>query len=108
MEISEAKDTNGTLGLLRQIYMYKKMYTRNFNTMTKAIDICQDSIVKELLIKCQQDTEEMYITKGTVPPDYMTAEDLIIAYLLAYIRKKRLKYLQIMMKLYFSRKVLIG
>ena len=91
MDISEAKDTNGTLGLLRQVYMYKKMYTRNFKAMTKAVEICQDPIVKELLIKCQQDTEELYITKGAVPPDCMSSEDLIIAYLLAYIRKNEIK-----------------
>lgn len=91
MDISEAKDTYGTLGLLRQVYMYKKMYARNFNAMTKAIEICQDPVVKGLLIKCQQDTEEMYITKGSVPPDFMSSEDLVIAYLLAYIRKKEIK-----------------
>ena len=41
--------------------LYKKMYLRFFNRVTDAIEICQDEHTKKLLIKAQQEAEEMYI-----------------------------------------------
>ncbi|MBQ8184070.1 MAG: hypothetical protein IJ025_09270 [Clostridia bacterium] len=42
--------------------LYKKMYFRLFNKVTDAIEICEDESVKDILIKAQQETEEMYMS----------------------------------------------
>ena len=87
----EPENANGTLGILRQLYMYKKMYTRLHNTIVNIVKDCKDTAVKEKLTDCLIDTEQLYVTKGILPPDYMSSEELIIAYLLAYIRKREVK-----------------
>lgn len=88
---SNPEDANGTIGVLRQLYMYKKMYTRLHNTIIKVAEDCKDEAEKEKLVTALIDTEQLYVTKGILPPDYMSADELIIAYLLAYIRKKEIK-----------------
>ncbi len=42
--------------------LYKKMYCLLFNQVTDAIELTSDEKVKEILIKAQQDTEEIYIS----------------------------------------------
>lgn len=88
---SNPEDTNGTLGILRQLYMYKKMYTRLHNTIIKVTEDCSDSAIKETLVKSLIDAELLCVTNGTLPPEYMSSEELIIAYLLAYIHRKTVK-----------------
>ena len=90
-EESNPEATNGTIGILRQLYMYKKMYTRIHNTVINIVNDCNDNVVKNKLSECLIDTEQIYVTKGILPPDYMSSEELIIAYLLAYIRKRDIK-----------------
>lgn len=85
------EDNKGTLGLFRELYTYKKMYERLHNTVIDIIRDYKDIEVKEKLTKCLIDTEQLYVTQGILPPDYMFAEELIIAYLLAYIRKNGIK-----------------
>ena len=67
------------------------MYEKIHNTITDIAKDCKDIAVKNTLITCLIDTELLYVTKGILPPDYMLAEELIIAYLLAYIRKNNIK-----------------
>ena len=45
--------------------LYKKMYLRLFNKVTDAIEICKDPRVRDILIKAQQETEEMYMDQDT-------------------------------------------
>lgn len=90
-EESISEDSNGTLGLLRELYTYKKMYERLHNTIIDILKDCKDVTVKEMLTKCLIDTEQLYVTQGILPPDYLFADELIIAYLLAYIRKNDIK-----------------
>ena len=45
----------------RELELYKKMYYSLFNATTNAIKICENDIVKHILIKAQQETEEMYM-----------------------------------------------
>ncbi len=85
------EEANGTLGILRQLYMYKKMYTRIHNAIINIVKDCKDTEVKDKLTDCLVATEQLYVTKGILPPDYMSSEELIIAYLLAYIRKREIK-----------------
>ena len=42
--------------------LYKKMYYHLFNKVTDVIDICNDRTAKNLLVKAQQETEEIYIS----------------------------------------------
>ncbi len=86
-EKSNSKDKNGTLGLLRELCTYKKIH----NTIIDLMKDCKDVAVKEKLTKCLIDTEQLYVTQDILPPDYMFADKLIIAYLLAYIRKNEIK-----------------
>ncbi len=45
----------------RELELYKKMYYSIFNATTDAINICENDLVKQILIKAQQKTEEMYM-----------------------------------------------
>ena len=42
--------------------MYRKMYFTLARGVCDAIDICQDAVVKRLLIKAHRDAEEIYIS----------------------------------------------
>ena len=44
-----------------ELKLYKKMYYHLFNAVTDVLDITNEEKVKELLIKAQQETEEIYI-----------------------------------------------
>ena len=44
--------------------MYQKMYYRLFNAVTDALEENDIDIIKRLLIKAQQETEEIYISWG--------------------------------------------
>ncbi len=48
------------INLIRDLNAFKKMYSYIFNTVTDAINICQDPNVKNMLIQAQQHTEEIY------------------------------------------------
>ena len=91
VEESNPEDKNGTLGLLRELYTYKKMYERVHNTILSVVKDCKDKTTKEKLISSLIDSEQLYVTQGILPPDYLLADELIIAYLLAYIRKREIK-----------------
>ncbi len=67
------------------------MYTRLHNTIIEASKECTDETTKEKLVTALIDTELLYVTQGILPPDYLSADELIIAYLLAYIRKNEIK-----------------
>ncbi len=47
--------------LKRELELYKKMYYSLFNATTDAINICENDMVKHILIKAQQETEELYM-----------------------------------------------
>ena len=44
--------------------MYQKMYYRLFNAVTDVLEENDIEIIKRLLIKAQQETEEIYISWG--------------------------------------------
>lgn len=48
------------INLIRDLNAFKKMYSYLFNTLTDAIKVCQDPVVKNMLIKAQQHTEGIY------------------------------------------------
>lgn len=46
--------------------VYKKMYCYLFNTITDILRTDVDDFTREKLIKAQQNTEEMFMSYGTV------------------------------------------
>lgn len=45
----------------KELELYKKMYHTIFNTVTDVIEITEDKIIKNILIKAQQTAEDIYI-----------------------------------------------
>ena len=86
------EDKFGTIGLLRELYTYKKMYEQMHNIIVRLVNECKDTAIKEDLTKCLIDAEQVYVTRGVFPPDYMSSEEFVIAYLLSYIRKNNIKF----------------
>ena len=52
----------GRIFMKCDLEMYKKMYSKLFNSVTDVIEICKDEKSVELLKKAQKETEEIYIT----------------------------------------------
>ncbi|MBQ7115742.1 MAG: hypothetical protein IJN94_04950 [Clostridia bacterium] len=88
---SNYEDKCGTIGVLRELYTYKKMYEQMHNIIITLVNKCENTAIKEDLIKSLVDAEQLYVTRGIFPPDYMSSEEFIIAYLLSYIRKNNIK-----------------
>ncbi len=47
--------------IARELDLYKKMYHTLFNVVTDTIEQTEDIATKNILIKAQQDTEEIYM-----------------------------------------------
>ncbi len=45
----------------RELELYKRMYHTIFNAVSNVIERTDDNITKNILIKAQQDAEEIYI-----------------------------------------------
>lgn len=74
---------------IRELHCYKKMYNLLQNTVIECADICKDPIIKEKLIKVQQEAEDIY-TGEVYVGKALTAEELIIVLLLSYIREREI------------------
>ena len=53
------------LTVVRELKLYKKMYSYLFNSVTRIIDVCKDPVAKDLLIAAQQETEEIHVSEDT-------------------------------------------
>ena len=65
------------------------MYNLLQNTVIECADICKDPVIKEKLIKVQQEAEDIY-TGEVYVGKALTAEELIIVLLLSYIREREI------------------
>ena len=74
---------------IRELHCYKKMYNLLQNTVIECADICKDPIIKEKLIKVQQEAEDIF-TGEVYVGKALTAEELIIVLLLSYIREREI------------------
>ncbi len=74
---------------IRELHCYKKMYHLLQKTVIECADICKDPIIKEKLIKVQQEAEDIY-TGEVYVGKALTAEELIIVLLLSYIREREI------------------
>lgn len=73
----------------RELHCYKKMYHLMQSAVVECADICKDPIVKEKLIKAQQDAEDVYTGEEYVGK-VLTADELVIVLLLSYIRDREI------------------
>ena len=51
------------LTMVKELKLYKKMYSHLFKSVTHIIEICKDPVAKDLLIVAQQETEEIYVSE---------------------------------------------
>lgn len=77
------------IDVIRELHCYKKMYHLIQNSVIECVDICKDPIIKEKLIKAQQEAEDIY-TGEVYVGKALTAEELVIVLLLSYIRGREI------------------
>ena len=77
------------IDVIRELHCYKKMYHLIQNAVIECADICKDPIIKEKLIKAQQEAEDIY-TGEVYVGKALTAEELVIVLLLSYIRDREI------------------
>ena len=70
---------------IRELHLYSKMYNHLFNSVSDVINNCKDEKSKHLLIKAQQETEEIYMSEN-IPSHKLTADEKTIILLLEFIR----------------------
>ncbi len=70
--------------VIRELHCYKKMYSTLQRTITECIAVCRDLVVKEKLIKVQQETEDIYTGEIYEYKD-LNADERIIVALLSFI-----------------------
>ena len=74
---------------IRELHCYKKMYHLMQNAVIECADMCKDLVIKEKLIKIQQEAEDIY-TGEVYVGKALTAEELVIILLLSYIREREI------------------
>lgn len=70
--------------VIRELHCYEKMYSTLQRTITECIAVCRDLVVKEKLIKVQQETEDIYTGEIYEYKD-LNADERIIVALLSFI-----------------------
>ena len=76
------------INVIEELHHYKKMYRLMQNAVINCTEICKDPIVKEKLIKVQQEAEDIYIGAEYEDRKYTTPDELIIMLLLTYIKDR--------------------
>ncbi len=77
------------IDIIRELHCYKKMYHLIQNAVIDCADICNDPIIKEKLIKAQQDAEDIYTGEEYISKN-LTADELVIVLLLSFIREREI------------------
>lgn len=77
------------IDIIRELHCYKKMYHLLQNAVIECADICKDPIVKEKLIGIQQEAENIYTGEEYIGK-VLTADELIIVFLLSFIREREI------------------
>lgn len=76
------------INVIEELHHYKKMYRLMQNAVIDCTEICKDPIVKEKLIKVQQEAEDIYTGAEYEDRKYTTPDELIIMLLLTYIKDR--------------------
>ena len=76
------------INVIEELHHYKKMYRLMQNTVIDCTEVCKDPIVKEKLIKVQQEAEDIYTGAEYEDRKYTTPDELIIMLLLTYIKDR--------------------
>ena len=78
------------IDVIRELHCYEKMYHLLQKTVIDCAEICKDPIVKEKLLKVQQDAEDIYIGDEGKTLNYLTTDEKIIVLLLTFIREREI------------------
>ncbi len=70
--------------VIRELHCYKKMYNCLQRIITESVKLCTDLVVRDKLIKAQQEAEDIYIGEEYEYKD-LTADERIIVGLLSFI-----------------------
>ena len=76
------------INVIEELHHYKKMYRLMQNAVIDCTEICKDPIVKDKLIKVQQEAEDIYTGEEYEDRKYTTPDELIIILLLTYIKDR--------------------
>ncbi len=76
------------INVIEELHHYKRMYRLMQNAVIECTEICKDPIVKERLIKVQQEAEDIYTGAEYEYRKYTTPDELIIMLLLTYIKDR--------------------
>ena len=76
------------INVIEELHHYKKMYRLMQNAVIDCTEICKDPIVKDKLIKVQQEAEDIYTGEEYEDRKYTTPDELIIMLLLTYIKDR--------------------
>jgi len=77
------------INITRELGAYKKMYNYIFNEVTKVIEECHDSDVKEKLIKAQQYTEGIFTGESYGLSKMSVDEEVIVMLLRVLIKQEK-------------------
>ncbi len=78
------------IDVIRELYCYEKMFNHILRTVEECEEICKDPVVKEKLVKVQQEVEDIYTGENYKTHDYLTVDEKTIVLLLSYIRQSEL------------------
>lgn len=76
--------------VIKELHCYEKMFNDILNTVKECEKICNDPVVKEKLIKVQQDVEDIYTGDEYKTRNYLTPDEKVIALLLTFIREREI------------------
>lgn len=72
------------ISVIRELHCYKRMYNSLQKTITECIGECRDLVVREKLIKAQQESEDIYTGEIYDYKD-LTEDERIVLALLSFI-----------------------
>ena len=75
---------------IRELHCYEKMFDHILSAVEECEEICQDPVVKEKLIKVQQEVEDIYIGDEYKTHNYLTPDEKVIVLLLTFIREREI------------------
>ena len=75
---------------IRELHCYEKMFDHILRAVEECEEICQDPVVKEKLIKVQQEVEDIYIGDEYKTHNYLTPDEKVIVLLLTFIREREI------------------
>ena len=78
------------IDVIRELHCYQRMFDHILRTVEECEEICKDPVVKEKLVKVQQEVEDIYIGDDYKIHNYLTVDEKVILLLLTFIREREI------------------